>query len=837
MRNTSKMTTLENKFPLLSVEHGCIISKDADITVAFEVELPELYTVTGAEYEAIHGCWCKAIKVLPYFCVVHKQDWFIKEKYMPELQKDDMSFLSRSFERHFNERPYLKHSCYLYLTKTTKERNRMQSNFSTLCRGHIIPKELDKETAGKFMEAAEQFERIMNDSGFVRLRRLSTDEIVGTEKSAGLIERYFSLMPEGDTTLQDIDLSAKEMRIGDNRLCLHTLSDAEDMPGKVATDIRYEKLSTDRSDCRLSFASPVGLLLSCNHIYNQYVIIDNSEENLQKFEKSARNMQSLSRYSRSNSINREWIDQYLNEAHSYGLTSVRAHFNVMAWSDDAEELKHIKNDVGSQLASMECVPHHNTIDCPTLYWAAMPGNAADFPAEESFHTFIEQAVCLFTEETNYRSSLSPFGIKMVDRLTGKPLHLDISDLPMKRGITTNRNKFVLGPSGSGKSFFMNHLVRQYYEQGTHVVLVDTGNSYQGLCEMIHRRTHGKDGIYFTYTEEKPISFNPFYTDDGVFDVEKKDSIKTLLLTLWKSENEPATKTESAELGSAVNAYIQLLGQDKGIVPSFDSFYEYMRDVYRKEMEERYIKVEKSDFNIDNFLTTLRQYYRGGRYDFLLNSAENIDLLHKRFVVFEIDAVKDNAELFPVVTIIIMEAFINKMRRLKGVRKQLICEEAWKALSSANMASYLQYLYKTVRKYFGEAIVVTQEVDDIISSPIVKESIINNSDCKILLDQRKYMNRFDQIQSLLGLTEKEKSQILSINQSNDPARRYKEVWIGLGGTHSAVYATEVSMHEYLAYTTEETEKMEVRELAEKLDGDMEAAIRQVAERRLEERTGQ
>ena len=195
--------------------------------------------------------------------------------------------------------------------------------------------------------------------------------------------------------------------------------------------------------------------------------------------------------------------------------------------------------------------------------------------------------------------------------------------------------------------------------------------------------------------------------------------------------------------------------------------------------------------------------------------------------------KDNAELFPVVTIIIMEAFINKMRRLKGVRKLLIVEEAWKALSSANMASYIQYLYKTVRKYFGEAIVVTQEVDDIISSPIVKESIINNSDCKILLDQRKFMNRFDQIRGLLGLTEKEKSQILSINQSNDPSRRYKEVWIGLGGTQSAVYATEVSMQEYLAYTTEETEKMEVRALAEKLGGDMEAAIRQIAEKRKEE----
>ena len=277
---------------------------------------------------------------------------------------------------------------------------------------------------------------------------------------------------------------------------------------------------------------------------------------------------------------------------------------------------------------------------------------------------------------------------------------------------------------------MNHLVRQYYEQGAHVVLVDTGNSYQGLCEMIRRKTGGTDGVYFTYTEEKPISFNPFYTDDYVFDVEKKDSIKTLLLTLWKSEDDKVTKTESGELGSAVSAYIERIRADRSIVPSFNTFYEYMRDDYRRELAERDIKVEKEDFNIDNMLTTMRQYYRGGRYDFLLNSAENIDLLGKRFIVFEIDSIKDNRELFPVVTIIIMEAFINKMRRLKGVRKQLIVEEAWKALSSANMADYLRYMYKTVRKYFGEAIVVTQEVDDIISSPVVKESIINNSDCKI-----------------------------------------------------------------------------------------------------------
>ena len=376
---------------------------------------------------------------------------------------------------------------------------------------------------------------------------------------------------------------------------------------------------------------------------------------------------------------------------------------------------------------------------------------------------------------------------------------------------------------------MNHLVRQYYEQNSHIVLVDTGNSYQGLCEMIHRKTKGADGIYYTYSEEKPISFNPFYTEDYKFNVEKKDSIKTLLLTLWKSEDDKITKTESGELGSAVSAYIKKIQQDRSIVPCFDTFYEYMLNDYRAELEKRDIKVSRDDFNIDNFLTTLRQYYKGGRFDFLLNSRENIDLLHKRFIVFEIDSIKDNAELFPVVVIIIMEAFINKMWRLKGIRKLLIVEEAWKALTTENMANYLKYMYKTVRKYFGEAIVVTQEVDDIISSPVVKESIINNSDCKILLDQKKYMNKFDGIQAMLGLTEKEKAQILSINLANHPGRKYKEVWIGLNGVQSAVYATEVSPAEYLTYTTEESEKTEVFNLAEELGGDLELAIRRLANR--------
>lgn len=833
MRNVLKAETLERRFPLLSVENGCIVSKDADLTVAFEVELPELYTVTADEYEAMHSSWIKAVKVLPEHSVVCKQDWFVKKTYRPKTDDGEQSFLTRSYELHFNERPYLNHKCYLFLTKTTRERSRRKSDFNTLCRGFLLPKEItDKDAAARFLEAVEQFERIMNDSGHIRLRRLETDEITGTKERPGLVEKYFSLSLEDETAvLQDICLKPGRMRIGDKRLCLHTLSDTEDLPGRLSTDMRYERMSTDRSDCRLSFAAPVGLLLSCNHIYSQYVFIDDAQEILQMMEKNSRNMLSLSKYSRSNAINQEWTEMYLDEAHTKGVLPVRCHCNVIAWAEDAEEFRRIRNDTGSQLAMMECTPRYNTIDTPVIYWAGIPGNAGDFPSEESFYTFLEQAVCLFAGETNYRSSPSPFGIRLADRQNGIPVHVDISDLPMKRGIITNRNKFILGPSGSGKSFFTNHLVRQYYEQGAHILLVDTGNSYQGLCRMIHDRTNGKDGIYITYEEDNPISFNPFYTESGKFDVEKRDSINTLILTLWKREDESPKRSEEVALSGAVNAYIRKISENRNIRPDFNGFYEFVADDYRRMIEEK--KVREKDFDIDGFLNVLEPFYRGGDYDFLLNSDKELDLTGKRFIVFELDNISSNKVLLPVVTLIIMETFIAKMRRLKGIRKMILIEECWKALMSANMSEYIKYLFKTVRKYFGEAVVVTQEVDDIISSPIVKEAIINNSDCKILLDQRKYMNKFEHIQRLLGLTEKEKGQILSINQANHPGRFYREVWIGLGGTCSAVYATEVSEEEYFTFTTEESEKLEVQRIAGGPEGSLEGAIRRLAEKKREE----
>lgn len=825
MKNTRRVTTLESKFPLMAVEDGYIISKDADLTATFRVDLPEIYTITATEYEIIHAAWVKAINVLPDYSVIHKQDWYLEQKYKVDFEKE-MTSLERSSELFFNERPFIHHECYLYVTKTTKQRSRMQSNFSTLCRGNIIPKEVNKESF-QFRECVEQFQKILNDSGFIKLERLTEEELIGTGQVVGLIEKYLSLSSKA-AWLEDIELCADHVRVGDKTACLFTLSNLDNLPSHVSTDIADRKYTTDQSSCSLSFGANLGLLLGCNHIYNQYIFVDSSAEILRNLEKSARTMLSLSRYSRENQINREWIDLYLNEAHSKGFTAIRSSANVLAWAESDIKLKRIKNEIGSQITAMGCKPRHNTIDVATLFWAGIPGNSGDFPAEESFYTFMEQAVCLFSNETSYNSSLSPFGIKMCDR-DGSPLHIDLWDSPMKRGIISNRNMFVVGGSGSGKSFFMNHLVRQYWEQGVHIVLVDVGNSYKGLCDLINQKTEGRDGIYYTYSDEAPIAFNPFYVEDRKFDIEKKESIKALIMTLWKKDREPATRSEEVVLSNAISEYINKIKKDETLLPSFNGFYEFVNTDYKAVLDRKNIR--EKDFDIFNFLNVLEPYYKGGNFDFLLNSTEKIDLLHKRFVVFEVDSIKDHPILFPVVTLIIMETFINKMRRLQGVKKMIVIEEAWKALMNRGMEEYIKYLYKTVRKFYGAVATVTQEIDDIISSPIVKESIINNSDCKILLDQKKYLNKFYSIQKLLGLSEKEKAQVLSVNMAKRPSQ-YKEVFIGLGGTISAVYATEVSDEEYLCYTTEETEKMQVHRLAQQLGGNIELAIKQLARERRE-----
>jgi conjugation system TraG family ATPase len=804
---------LEEILPIMDVEHDLILSKQGDITIAFVVELPEIFTLSNDEYEAFHQAWIKAIKILPKFCVFHKQDWFLDSKHQPDFLKDDTSFLSRNSERFFNERPYLDHTCYIFLTKKPNGRKLSSSLFSNLLRKSIVPEEtMDQQLIQDFLDNAGQFRRILEDSGFVKLYRLKDDDLTSDERKAGVIEKYMRLS-EGNM-MNEIILK-EGLQIGGNHLQLFTLSDANDLPALCGSRINYDRYSTDKTKFSVGFASTLGQLLPCNHIYNQYIFIEDAQATIKRLESKRLRLQSLSAYSRENTIGRDATNDFLNEVLGEQRLPIKSHFNVMVWTDDKEELKDLKNLVSSALAQMDTVAKMETAGAPQIYWAGIPGNEADFPMNDTFDTFAEQACCFLNLETNYRSSLSPIGLRLGDRLTGRPVHVDLSDEPMQKGICTNRNKFILGPSGSGKSFFTNHMVRSYYEQGTHIVLVDVGHSYRGLCELVK-------GYYFTYDEKNPIRFNPFYISEGdVLDTEKKESIKTLLLALWKKDNETFNRSEYVALSNALQLYYESLSGNEKIFPCFDSFYEFLQKDFVAVLEND--KVKEKDFDVANFLYVLRPYYKGGEFDYLLNAKENLELLKERFIVFELDNIKDHPILFPVVTIIIMEVFISKMRKLKGIRKMILIEEAWKAIAKEGMAEYIKYLFKTVRKFFGEAIVVTQEIEDIISSPVVKQAIINNSDCKILLDQSKYQNKFELIQELLGLTEKEKALILSINKANDPLRKYKEVFISLGGMLSKVYRTEVSPEEYLTYTTEEKEKMKVQEFTARFGGNMQKGI--------------
>lgn len=809
---------LQALLPIWKLEKEIILSKAGDATVGLKIELPEIFTLSEMEYESLHVAWLKAIKVLPVGSILHKQDWFTSERYSAMPERSQENFLQQSSDRFFNERPYLAHQCYLYITIKAPGRKPASSGYSSLLRRSMVPRELtDSSILQQLQGSIGQFCRILSDSGFVAISVLSPEEIAGTGKTQGIIDRYLSLSKDQQQpVLKDIHFKP-DLKVGSKRCLLFSVADADQLPATCAPKINYDRYTTDRTKLFVGFATPVGQLLPINHIFNQYLVLEDPVQTLKTMEAKRRRLQSLSAYSRENAFSRDATAEYLNEAVAEARTPITAHLNVLCWTEDESQLKEIRNAASAAISKMEVVPHEETVGAPQLWWAGIPGNAAELPENECFYTFAEQATCFFNLETSYRSSKSPFGIRLGDRLTGVPLHVDISD--ELKTVCTNRNKLVIGGSGSGKSMFMNHLCHSYVLQGAHCVILDVGHSYEGLCKLL-------GGYYFTYSEANPIKFNPFYIPAGDYlDTEKKESIKSLLVGLWKANDENFRRSEYVAISNSLQSYFHFLSAHKEIFPCFNSYYEFLQQYYIKELEAE--KVKDRDFDIHNFLYVLRPFYRNGEFDYILNGTENLELLSQPFVVYELDAIKDHPTLFQVTTLVIAEMFISKMRKLKGIRKVIVIEEAWKAISKAGMAEFIKYLYKTVRKHMGEAITVSQEIDDLISSPVIKEAIINNSDCKILLDLKKFANKFDDIQATLGMTDKGKDLVLSLNRANEPGKRYREVYIELGNTIMKVYRYEPSIEEYYAYSTEQREKMKVQEYTDKYGGDIRKALRAIA----------
>lgn len=465
----------------------------------------------------------------------------------------------------------------------------------------------------------------------------------------------------------------------------------------------------------------------------------------------------------------------------------------MLFDESIAQLKRNKGETVSAFSLMNCFPYQHSYDLPLLFFACVPFST-QLPETELFITRVPQVCSLTSFEGDIQHSESDFTIQLSNRQEGCPVQIDLSDEPMEKHLVHNRNKLIIGGSGSGKSFFMNHLLRQYVEsENCHVVLLDVGRSYELLVRYLDERLKDRGGArMIEFTAKNPISFNPFVLT-GELDVERIQTILSVLYTIYK---EDLSEIEKDVIAHSLSEFFKSQGWER----SFNGYYEFCQE-YIPEL----VKVRALDFKSAEFFFILSKYYRGGEYDYLLNKAmQGDEFFHCPFLVFELDNIKDHKIIFPVATLIIMDIFLQKMRKLKGVRKVICIEEAWKAIATPQMATYIKYFFKTIRKFFGEAIIVTQEVDDVISSPVIRDAIINNADTRILLDMRGFKNKFEQISQTLGLTDFQKEQILSINKNLPAGRKLKEVFISLG-SYSRVFALEVSRAEYYCYTSEQKEK--------------------------------
>ncbi|HWK02188.1 MAG TPA: TraG family conjugative transposon ATPase [Puia sp.] len=611
-------TNLSTHFPIWEVASNHIVSTRGDLTIVYALTKPEIFTLSTENFQALHQAWVRAIKLLPPNTVLHMQDWFLRSRYQGNPDKVGASFLSAASERFHHDTPYLDHHCLLSLSLRPRGHQPANSAASALLRKSLVPEDtLSPQAVQEFTGQCSQFIRILTDSRLIECRRLLTEELTSLPDRAGIIEQYCQLAPSGKALeLYDIDFH-KGLRIGDNHCLLYTLADAAHLPAQCSPHIDYTPYSTDRTPFPTGFTTSLGLLLRCNHIFNQYIFIGDPLDTLKKLELKRRRLQSLSQHSRENAIARDAVNEFLNEAISGQRLLVKAHFNVLAWTEDSAKLQDLKNRIASAVAQLGATPHLETVGAPQIWCAGIPGNAADFPMNETYDSFAEQAACFLTSESNYRSSSGPLGIRLGDRLSGRPLHVDMS-------VKDNRNKFVLGGSGSGKSFFTNHLMRSYHERGSHIIIIDIGNSYQGLCEFV-------EGIYFIYTEQHPICFNPFWLAEGESpDTEKRESIKTLLLALWKKDDEAFLRSEYVALSNALQLYYQELAHNKDLFPCFNTFYEFLQDDFVRVLAND--RVKEKDFDIANFLYVLRPFYKRGEYDYLLNAAANMDLLHQRMIV-------------------------------------------------------------------------------------------------------------------------------------------------------------------------------------------------------------
>ena len=800
---------------------GVLYTKTGEYSAVLKIENPvQKYSADIDSYYDFTHLFTALAQTLGEGYAIHKQDIFVRKQFASE-PADGQEFLSASYFRYFKGRPYTDSLCYLTITQEAKK-SRLFSFDNKKWRDFLV----------KIRKVHDQ----LHDSG-VQARFLNKAE------ASEYVDRYFAMnFKDRTVSMTNFKADDETVSMGDKRCKVYSLVDVDcaALPSMIRP---YTNIEVNNTEMPVDLASVVDNIPDAETVvYNQVIFLPNQKRELAMLDKKKNRHASIP--NPNNQMAVEDIKRVQEVIARESKQLVYTHFNMVVAVSAGADLQKCTNHLENAFGRMGIHISKRAYNQLELFVGSFPGNCYTLNEEyDRFLTLSDAAMCLMYKERVLHSEETPLKIYYTDR-QGVPVAIDITGKEGKNKLTDNSNFFCLGPSGSGKSFHMNSVVRQLHEQGTDVVMVDTGNSYEGLCEYL-------GGKYISYTEERPITMNPFRINREEYNIEKIDFLKNLILMIWKGSDSQIPEIEfriveqiiidyydayfngftrytdeqrevllknlfaaasrknpnkpPREVDEMVRKQIEVLEARRAALKvtelSFNSFFDYSFD----RLEQICTENDITTISYSTYSTMLQPFYKGGAYEKILNETVDSALFDETFIVFEVDAIKENKKLFPIVTLIIMDVFLQKMR-IKKTRKVLVIEEAWKAIASPLMAEYIKFMYKTARKFWASVGVVTQEIQDIIGSEIVKEAIINNSDVVMLLDQSKFKERFDEIRKILGLTEVDCKKIFTINrlENKDGRSFFREVFIRRGTT-SGVYGVEEPHECYMTYTTERAEK--------------------------------
>lgn len=753
-----------------------VYTATGDSSVIFKIENPVIqYSGDSTSYYEAHDTYAQIIKSLGEGYFFQKTDVITRAKWHAPKRIVDNStdYLEKKFFQEYDGRVFKNVTSYLTITKKGPK-------------GRMTVYDAKAEQAF-LLNVQKVFD-------LLEMNKINVS-FLDKKKIQDVFQRYLAMdFSEGAYSLDNLYATESEILLGDKSLFNIQLLDIDDLeiPNSVTPHAFKPEIGSKFPVDNFNWLFDID---AETLIYSQIIQLSNQQKVRAELEAKKKRHKSMP--DPENVLSVEDIDQVLIEVADSNELLIDA-CNYLTILTEKGKKERVFNSIKNYLFAMGITPSKKTRNQYELWRSAIPGNATELSDYNFFRTSRPAGLCFLFNERLAVSEESDYLLWFMDR-QGVPVAIDTSELPIANKRIVNRNKFILGPSGTGKSFFTNRYVKQCCTLGADVVLVDNGDSYEGLCNYFN-------GIYFTYTESNPITMNPFIISPEENTEEHRDFIKTLISVIWKTAEGNVSTVEDSLLTQIITEYYDaffLQSEESKRIPelSFNSFYEFSL----KRIPE-IVQTEKITFSLSDFAFILKKFYRTGQYPTVLNATMEKSLFTERFIVFEIDNIKNNKTLFPITTLIIMQVFLQKMKMRKNRKKILVIEEAWKAIASPIMADYILYLYKTIRKYDGEAIVVTQEVSDILDNPIIKKSIINNSDTIILLDQAKLRSRYEEISDVLSLDIIEQRKIFTIHKLDNKENRgtFNEVYIKRG-EKGEIYGVEVPLHEYFTYTTNKKEK--------------------------------